>query len=367
MVNQAGVYVHEYTIKDHLGNARVTYSDANNDGTLAITDIKQINHYYPFGMNMEGFWNGAAGSNKYQYNGKEWNDDFGLEWYDYGARFYDPSVARWFNVDPLSEKMRRHSPYNYAFDNPVRFVDPDGMAPDGYITGSDGSLYHSKTINSQEQFDKTYGKNSGLSYQGNEVKIQSGGNSFYGDSNGQISNLLSEGTEITAKTASSKIAGGVKNALMGAVGVVGSGAFIIGTEGAGAALGGAAALTLALGEVTIGLGQIVDGVKDLNTGNSNESIHEVSSLPGVVAQGLNSPYTKQIDALGQFVPGLLSGATPTNVFGALDSGMDAAKAIQAKNVGGSIYSTLTAYDAASDFGGFMNSLTPTSPSSIIKK
>ena len=96
---------------------------------LTDTEVYQETHYYPFGMTMEGEWQDIVNGpeNKYLYNGKELNKDFGLDWIDYGMRMYDPSVGRWNAVDLLSEITYNWTPYNYVQNTPINAFDPDGM------------------------------------------------------------------------------------------------------------------------------------------------------------------------------------------------------------------------------------------------
>ncbi len=93
-------------------------------------------------MQHRGYNNLIVGrKHHYGYNGKEENSELELDWYDFGARNYDPSLGRWMNLDPLANAMRRHSPYNYAFDNPIYYVDPDGMMPMGLDNDQDDNNF----------------------------------------------------------------------------------------------------------------------------------------------------------------------------------------------------------------------------------
>ncbi|MCT2409283.1 RHS repeat-associated core domain-containing protein [Chryseobacterium antibioticum] len=139
-----------------MGNTRLSFA-RNSTGVLELVDN---NDYYPFGMNHLKSGNaffGAGSYKNYKYNGKELQE---MGMYDYGARFYMPDIGRWGVVDPLAEKMTRHSPYNYAFNNPVKFVDPDGReATDWYRNRKTGNYEWkdtNKKIAGYEHLGKKY-------------------------------------------------------------------------------------------------------------------------------------------------------------------------------------------------------------------
>jgi len=99
-------------------------------------NVVEVNAYYPYGMRIPLLSTPDTEnlSNLYLYNGKELQTELDLQWLDYGARPYDP-LARlgWLLPDPLAEKYYNISPYAYALNNPILFVDPDGLTPRIYV------------------------------------------------------------------------------------------------------------------------------------------------------------------------------------------------------------------------------------------
>ena len=138
-------YVYQY--KDHLGNIRVSYGY---DQKYEVLKIIEENHYYPFGLKHTNYNSGKRKyekdeeevgkmrlrpvaptdgwfvPNNYRYNSKEFQDELGLNWYDYGARNYDPGTGMMLTMDPMAELFESMSPYQYAGNNPVYFIDKNG-------------------------------------------------------------------------------------------------------------------------------------------------------------------------------------------------------------------------------------------------
>ncbi|WP_300486766.1 DUF6443 domain-containing protein [Flavobacterium sp.] len=182
-------YVFNYT--DYLGNIRASWAwDRRNE----VLKIMEENHYYPFGLKHTAYntelytfvlpFDGSPGYNvpyleqqsgkpvvnpyKYKYNGKELQDELGLNMYDYGARNYDAAIGRWMNIDPLAETSRRWSPYTYAYNNPMRFVDPDGMQNEDWIKKG-GRVFYDASVKSQEQATSIYGDNAKIMAEGSRT------------------------------------------------------------------------------------------------------------------------------------------------------------------------------------------------------
>ncbi len=89
--------------------------------------LRQINDYYPFGLAIAGL-NGIHDDYLNKYTSKElqtseFANEEGLEMYDFGSRFYDAQLGRWYTPDPAEQFA---NPYLAMGNNPVMYVDPNG-------------------------------------------------------------------------------------------------------------------------------------------------------------------------------------------------------------------------------------------------
>jgi RHS repeat-associated protein len=173
-------FQYEYTLRDHLGNNRVTFSDLDNDGLIETNnnEVLQESHYYPFGMTMErpSTVPTTTPKNDYLYNGKELDEDFGLNWYHYGARMYDAVIGRFTSVDPIADQFPHVSPFNYAENTPINAIDLHGLQA-FFVHGTNSDIdawasyeplrngirshFENSSIGTQELFSWSGGNNSG--------------------------------------------------------------------------------------------------------------------------------------------------------------------------------------------------------------
>ena len=140
---------YHYFIKDHQGTVRVVADEHGH--------AEEVNDYYAFGGLMST--SSRQSVQPYKYNGKELETACGVNWYDYGARRYDPVLGRWNGVDPLCEDYYSENPYGYCGNNPVNYVDPNGLMkvlynPDGtYKETTHNNWFHNTFMGRQEYID----------------------------------------------------------------------------------------------------------------------------------------------------------------------------------------------------------------------
>ncbi|GAB5475886.1 MAG: hypothetical protein Mars2KO_39850 [Maribacter sp.] len=172
-------YIYQY--KDHLGNVRLSYTDANGDGDIDVTadpmttEVMEENNYYPFGLKHKGYNNNisslgnAVAQNYMTYQGQENTVELGLNVHEFKYRFYDNAIGRFWQIDPLADGYVYNSPYNFAENSVIANAELEGLEAKLAIHGEGAigsTAYTSNDINAFHFRASTLEKNHGYSAEG---------------------------------------------------------------------------------------------------------------------------------------------------------------------------------------------------------
>lgn len=183
-------YFHVYLVN---ASAKPVHFDNMNIRIIHANTIQMMN-YYPFGLRWEK-QDTSITNNRIWHHGKEIQEDEfqqhgkSLELEDFGARMYDPAIARWWSVDPMASERSWVSPYNFVQNNPINRVDPTG-ALDEWVE-KDGQMMYDNRVTNQEDATALYGEGAVYRPNGYTYTASNGNNIELGDygffkSNGQI-------------------------------------------------------------------------------------------------------------------------------------------------------------------------------------
>ena len=249
--------------------------------------------------------------NVYKFNGKELDEQTG--YYYYGARYYDPATSIFLSVDPLAEQFPGWNPYHYVHNNPINLIDPTGMSADGWRENKETG---------EVKFDESYtsGNTDSDVYTYFDAGTIGDGRTMYnadgthepikGGTTGCVDCHHTANIGNLDLSDSSPYLQGSLNIAGGFLGATAASAYMIGTEGVGVAFGGATALTLSIGQMSIGVSQIGNAW----VGGSNQALENSNSLLGYGARVMNSPYSDMVDSASGLLGGSLSGGVIRGVF-----------------------------------------------------
>ncbi|WP_298309688.1 DUF6443 domain-containing protein [uncultured Aquimarina sp.] len=169
--NGEGEFDYVYQYKDHLGNIRLSFSDKDKDGKIDVLrndadadgdndyahEILQEKNYYPFGLQHKGYNDLIVSEHKYGFNGVEEENELGLDMLSMDLRKYDPAIARWTSIDPVTHHSM--SPYNAFDNNPVFWADPSGA--DAWTYVGNGQYKNNRTSETTDDWQRAVSETDG--------------------------------------------------------------------------------------------------------------------------------------------------------------------------------------------------------------